>query len=356
MSDECLSATHYLFIIRQLHMKPQIKEVAGGDPQAGQDVTSYLDRLNPLPFHKNSQHGKAIAALVAVCFLWGTTWLASREGVKHMPALQLAGIRQLLGGLCYVGFFLIKGYRLPKGKEWGPILILSFLNFLLSNGLSTWGVKFISAGLGSIIGAIFPLWLVLIAAFNSRSKLRFNTVVGLLLGFAGVCVIFYDHLDDFLNPAFRFGIFISIASTWSWAFGTLYTKKQAANFNPYFSLGLQMVISGITLVGGSFALGYAIPFGEIPRTSWIAIAYLVTAGSVLTFMAYLYALQHLPTEQVSLYAYVNPVVAVLLGWLLLDEELSGYIVIGMLITLVGVYLVNNSIMKMLPAKPAKEEI
>jgi drug/metabolite transporter (DMT)-like permease len=329
------------------------KNVAAGDPQAGQDVTSYLERLNPLKFHQKSQHGKAILALLAVCFFWGTTWLASREGVQHMPALQLAGIRQFLGGFCYVSFFLIKGFRLPKGKEWGPILILSFLNFLLSNGLSTWGVKYISAGLGSIIGAIFPLWLVLIASIGSRAKLRVNTLAGLLLGFAGICVIFYDHLHDFLNPEFRFGIFISVASTWSWAMGTLYTKKQAANFNPYFSIGLQMVISGVVLFSGSHALGYAIPLSAIPTASWLAIAYLVSAGSVIAFMAYLYALQHLPTEQVSLYAYVNPVVAVLLGWLWLDEKLTGYIIGGMLITLAGVYLVNKSVMRMLP--PAKKE-
>ena len=327
-----------------------IKNVAGSDPQAGQDVTSYLNRLNPLQLHKRSQHGKAVLALLAVCFFWGTTWLASREGVQHMPALQLAGIRQFLGGLCYVVYFLIKGFRLPKGREWGPILILSFLNFLLSNGLSTWGVKYISAGLGSIIGAIFPLWLVLIAAIGSKSKLRFNTVAGLLLGFAGICIIFYDHLHDFLNPEFRFGIFISVASTWSWALGTLYTKKQAANFNPYFSIGLQMVISGLVLFGGSHALGYAIPLTAIPAASWIAIAYLVSAGSVIAFMAYLYALQHLPTEQVSLYAYINPVVAVLLGWLWLNEKLTGLIVGGMMITLLGVYLVNKSIVKILPAK------
>lgn len=326
-----------------------IKNVASSDPQAGQDVTSYLERLNSLQFHKKSQHGKAIVALLAVCFFWGTTWLASREGVQHMPALQLAGIRQLLGGMCYVSFFLIKGFRLPKGKEWGPILVLSFLNFLLSNGLSTWGVKYISAGLGSIIGAIFPLWLVLIAAIGSRSKLRFNTVAGLLLGFAGICTIFYDYLNDFLNPEFRFGIFISVASTWSWALGTLYTKKQAANFNPYFSIGLQMVISGTVLFGGSHALGYAIPLAYIPAASWIAIAYLVLAGSVIAFMAYLYALQHLPTEQVSLYAYINPVVAVLLGRVWLNERLTGYIVVGMLITLAGVYLVNKSVVKLLPA-------
>jgi drug/metabolite transporter (DMT)-like permease len=332
---------------------PQIRNVASSDPQVGQDVTSYLNKFNPLQFHKKSQHGKAILALLAVCFFWGTTWLASKEGVRHMPALQLAGIRQFLGGLCYVSFFLIKGTPLPKGKEWRPILILSLLNFMFSNGLSTWGVKYISAGLGSIIGAIFPLWLVLIAMAGSKAKMGLHTIVGLLLGFAGICIIFYDHLQDFLNPEFRFGILLSIISTWTWAVGTLYTKKQALKFNPYFSIGLQMIISGSVLFATTHALGYAIPLTTIPWESWTAIAYLVLAGSVIAFLAYLYALQHLPTEQVSLYAYINPVVAVLLAWIWLDEKLNGYIICGMLVTLVGVYLVNKAAMKLLPI--SKEE-
>src|ERR671912_355500 len=130
--------------------------------------TSYL---KPFYLNRQGQRGKALMALAAVCFFWGTTWLASKEGVRHMPALQLAGLRQSLGGICYVLFFMLKGARLPRGKEWGVVLMLSFLNFMLSNGLSTWGVKFISAGLGSIIGAIFPLWLVIIGIFSAQSKM-----------------------------------------------------------------------------------------------------------------------------------------------------------------------------------------
>src|SRR6185436_17628505 len=147
-----------------------------------------------------------VFALSLVCFLWGTTWLASKEGVKYMPALQLAGIRQLIAGLCYVIFFLIKGTSFPKGEEWIPVLVLSFLNFVLSNGLSTWGVQYISAGLGAIMGAIFPLWLVVIGLFSSAKKIPVRAIIGLLFGFGGVCIIFYDHLHDFLNEGFQFGI------------------------------------------------------------------------------------------------------------------------------------------------------
>ncbi|HEX2607472.1 MAG TPA: EamA family transporter [Flavisolibacter sp.] len=312
------------------------------DPQNTLNVAvRYLSYLNPLQLHKRTRKVKAYFALAMVCFFWGTTWLASRQAVLHMPALQMAGMRQLIGGSCYVLFFLYKGATWPTRREWGSILVLSLLNFLLSNGLSTWGVQYISAGLGSIIGAIFPLWLVVIGLFTHPSELKKRTILGLLIGFAGICIIFYEHLSDFLLPDFRFGIFLSLAATWSWAFGTLYTKKHAAGFNPYFGLGLQMVLSGVTSLGISRAAGLFVPISSIPWQSWAAIGYLVVFGSIISFVAYLYALQYLPTTQLSLYAYINPIVAVFLGSILFGELLTIYIAIGVLVTLVGVYLVKG---------------
>jgi drug/metabolite transporter (DMT)-like permease len=316
-----------------------------GDPQTLPAAVRYLSYLNPLTIRKKSQKAKAVFALGLVCFFWGTTWLASRKGVQYMPALQLAGIRQFIGGSFYVIYFLLRGTRLPKGREWMPIIVLSCLNFLLSNGLSTWGVKYISAGLGSIIGAIFPLWLVVIGIFSTHMPLKKKAALGLILGFAGICVVFFEHLHDFIDPKFRLGILLSIASTWSWAFGTIYTKKHAAYFNPYFGLGLQMVISGMSLFAVSNFTGNAIPLVAIPWQSWAAIAYLAIFGSVISFIAYIYALQHLPTEQVSLYAYINPVVAVFFGWVLLNEPLSIYMIAGVLITLSGIYLVNRNVIR-----------
>jgi drug/metabolite transporter (DMT)-like permease len=304
------------------------------------------DPTHKTPFlQQKGTRFKALFALGMVCFFWGTTWIASRQGVKHMPALQLAGIRQSIGGLLYVIFFLGKGRTLPRGKEWGPIIILSLLNFALSNGLSTWGVKYISAGLGSIIAATFPLWIVIINMFTVRSGIPGKAVMGLLLGFTGVCVIFYEHLADFLQPEFRFGILLSLAASWTWAFGTLYTKQQAAAFNPYFSLGLQMLISGILTSVIAIASGQTVAIQEIPWQSWTAIAYLAIFGSVISFIAYLYALQNLPTQQVSIYAYINPIVAVVLGSLIFDEKLTVFIVVGGAITLLGVHLINQAYRK-----------
>lgn len=317
------------------------------DPQSTQNLAlRYLSYFNPFHLKKRGKRGKALIALALVCFFWGTTWLASKEGVRHMPALQLAGMRQLFGGLFFIIFFMVKGAGFPRGREWRIILMLSFLNFMLSNALSTWGVKYISAGLGSIIGAIFPLWLVIIGLFTKADALRPKAIAGLALGFAGICVIFYQHLYDFGNPEFRFGIFLSLCSTWSWAFGTIFTKKHATGFNPYFSLGFQMLISGATLVTITYASGTAIPVAAIPWQSWAAISYLVIFGSVISFAAFLYALQNLPTEQASLYAYINPVVAVLLGALIFGEMLTVVIGGGVMLTLYGVYLVNKAAIKL----------
>lgn len=288
--------------------------------------------------------GLPILALCWVSFFWGTTWLASKEGVKHMPALQLAAIRQFIGGSLYLAFFIFKKTPWPKGIQWKSILILSLLNFVLSNGLSTWGVKYISSGLGAIIGAMVPLWIAIISIFKGERITRL-AVLGIVICFGGVCVIFYEHLMDFLQPNFQFGILLSIAATITWAFGTLYTKKKAASFNPYFSLGLQMFISSIFLFAFVGATSTSIPMSEIPSNSWWPIAYLVIFGSVFTFIAFIYALQNLPTELSSVYSYINPIVAVILGAFVFDEPLTIAIAFGGSITLLGLYTINYAMRK-----------
>ena len=294
----------------------------------------------------NRPGGKPVLALIWVCFFWGTTWIASKEGVKYIPAIQMCAIRQLFGGCLYLLYFGYNKHPWPKGKQWVTILILSALNFMLTNTLSTWGVKFISSGLGAIIAAIVPLWIVIITMFQGY-RLPVKAMTGLMLGFGGVCIIFYDHLKDFLNADFRLGIFLSLAASISWAFGGLYTKKHAANFNPYFSMGLQMIISALALFGVTYTTGDMISISNIPLNAWLAVSYLVIVGSVLTFIAYVYMLQRLPTSQASIYAYINPVVAVLLGAVIFHEKLNMYVAIGGAVTIFGVYLVNDSFKKKL---------
>lgn len=295
-------------------------------------------------FKKIDSLGLPIIALLWTCFFWGTTWLASKEGVKHMPALQLAAIRQFIGASFYIAFFLLKKEPFPKGKQWKTILILAVLNFVLSNGLSTWGVKYISSGLGAVIGAIFPLWIVIISLFNGE-RLSKISILGLLISFAGVCVVFSDYLSDFIKPDFRFGILLSVIATVTWAIGSMYTKKKAKNFNPYFSLGLQMLLSSILLFAYTGATGTSVSILEIPSQAWWSIAYLVVFGSITTFVAFIYALQNLPTEISSIYAYINPIIAVILGAIVFNEPLTITLGIGVVVVLIGIYLVNKGIEK-----------
>ena len=269
---------------------------------------------------KKKAIGLPFIALCWISFFWGTTWIASKEGVKHMPAMQLVVLRQFFGGIIYLTYFLIKRAPWPTQRQWRNILVLSILNFMLSNGLSTWGVKYISSGLGAIIGSIFPLWIVIISFFRGE-KVSWKAVLGLIICFFGICVIFYDYLHDFLNPEFRFGIILSVIATFTWALSSIYIRENRTNFNPYFSLS------------------------EIPAVSWWSIAYLVVFGSVLTFIAFIYALEHLPKEVSSLYAYINPMVALFFGYILFNEPLTVSIAIGGFVTLTGLFLVNKAIKK-----------
>ena len=219
------------------------------------------------------------------------------------------------------------------------ILFLALFNFAFSNVLATWGIQYISSGLGSILGAIFPLWIVIIY-FLQKHKLAKLAIAGMLLGFSGVCIIFYDHLKDFLVADFRFGIFLSIIATITWAIGSVYTQKQVDDFNPYFGLGLQMFFSGIFLIGISSATAKTVPLEKIDAHTWMALAYLILVGSIATFAAYVYTLKTLPIAIASVYAYINPMVAVILGIYIFNEKVTAGILIGGVVILAGVYIVN----------------
>ncbi|WP_366185974.1 EamA family transporter [Flavobacterium ovatum] len=286
--------------------------------------------------------GLPILALIWVGFFWGTTWIASKEGVRYIPAIQMVAIRQFLAGSIYIVYFLTTKSPWPKGKQWKTIIILAILNFTFSNGLSTAGVKYISSGLGAIIAAIFPIWIVIISFFQGE-KMAKLAVTGILISFGGICIIFYEHLSDFLIPDFRLGILLSVIATITWSFGTLHTKKKATTYNPYFSLGFQMFISSLLLFAYNEATGTSVSLSDIPINTWYAVIYLVVVGSLVTFTVFVYTLQKLPPEMSSLYVYMNPIVAILLGSAIFDESLTLSIALGGGVTLIGLYLVNKSL-------------
>lgn len=283
-------------------------------------------------------------ALFLTSTIWGTTWVAAKFGVEVMPALHLSSIRQLIGGLLYVAFFLfIKKFKLPTRKQFVWLFVMSLLMFVSANGLSTWSISFIPSGLGALIGALYPLCVVLIETLFFKSKgMRPLTFIGLILGILGIGVVFYEHIFHTGEENFMFGIILALIAMLSWSVGTVFIARNKTEIDPYYGIGWQMFLGGIMLYIITFISGDRIPETEIPEQAWWSIAYLVVLGSLVAFAAFIYSMKKLNTSLASLYAYINPIIAMLLGAVLLGEKLSAYILWGSLITIAGVFLVNWS--------------
>lgn len=289
----------------------------------------------------------AYIALGLVSFFWGTTYIVARIGAQHIPGLFVAGVRQFLSGLILVTFFLIKGYKIPDWKILKRISIQGVFLLCIANGLLTWSVEFISGGLAAIIAALVPLFIALFTGWLSKcAKITKPMIIGLIVGFAGVTVIFYDYLGQMQNKSFLFGVVLAMLSTLSWSFGTVYTAKQKPKIDILFSVGLQMFIAGVLMLIVCGVTGKYSNLALANYSSLLALLYLIVIGSLLTYSAYVFAISKLPATQVSVYAYINPIVAVVLGWLLLAEKMNFIMLIGMIITLGGVYIVNRESKKL----------
>jgi drug/metabolite transporter (DMT)-like permease len=282
----------------------------------------------------------AYIALAIVSIFWGTTYLASSVGVRHMHGVMLAGIRQAVAGFLITGFFLLRGYKLPEKMVLSKLFIIGTLMLCGGNGLLTWAMKYIPSGLGAIIAATIPIWITIASYFLvQRTRLSMQLIIGMILGFGGVAGIFYNYLSSLMNPDFQFGILIAFGSCIFWALGSVLTAKWALGVNYLYGAGFQMFFSGIImLLVATFFLGQHVEVSTFTTELWESLLYLV-------LVAYVFALNNLPPAQVSIYAYINPVVAVLLGWLILHEQLTWLTGLCSVVTIGGVYLVNNAINK-----------
>lgn len=289
---------------------------------------------------------KAYFALGLVSFFWGTTYIASKIGADNMPGLFVSGLRQFMSGIILVAWFLIRGYQLPGWDVLKKISVQSIFMLCLANGLLTWSLEYISGGLAAIIAALVPLFIALFTVWLSKcAKITRWMVVGLVIGFAGVFTIFYDYLAQLQSKTFVFGVILALLSTLSWSFGTVYTSKQKPPIDILFNVGLQMLVAGVLVLIVCGITGKYISLADVNRDSWLALIYLVVFGSLVAYSAYVFVISKLPPTQVSIYAYINPIVAVVIGWLLLSEKMNANMIIGTLITLSGVYLVNREFKK-----------
>ena len=294
-----------------------------------------------------SDKTKGYIALCITSFVWGTTWVVSKLGVMEVPALQLACIRQFCGGSIFVLFFLLyKKLPLPTAKQFRWLFVMSIILFVSANALSTWGIKYIPSGLGALIGALYPLCVVIIEkVFFKSKKLTALTLLGLFLGIAGIALVFYENAFSGNDPNFLFGLALSITAMLSWSAGTIFMARNKVEINTYYGVGWQMLISSVILFIVIQFLPDAVPLTKLSSRFWLVVLYLVVFGSLIAFVAFIYSIKKLPAAISSLYAYINPIIAMLCGYLFLKEKLSSSIFIGSFVTLVGVILVNYYVKK-----------
>ena len=284
-------------------------------------------------------------ALCITSFVWGTTWVASKIGVAEIPALQMAYIRQFLAGMSFLIFFMLyKKLSFPTRQQLVWLIIMALLMFVLANGLSTWSLKFIPTGLSALVGALYPLSVVIIEmVFFKNRNLTMLTFAGLLLGITGIGIVFYENAFQAHPSGFLFGVSLSVIAMLSWSAGTVIIARKKMDINPYYATGWQMLISSLVLFVVAESTMQTIPFTHISSTVWWVITYLVLMGSILSFVAFIYSMKKLPAAISSLYAYINPLVAMVTAAILLHEKLNINILWGAIVTLAGVFMVNYSI-------------
>jgi drug/metabolite transporter (DMT)-like permease len=290
----------------------------------------------------NKQTFKAYAAFASISFFWGTTYLAIRIGVEVMPPALLAGLRFIIAGLLFLGWLVIRGHKIPGGRAILDIMIVAVALLTIANGAVVYAEQWVPSGFASLIIATLPLMMVIMLGFMKKGEhLTRRKIGGIILGFAGIVLLVWPDLQADMEPDYLKGIIILFIAPVAWGAGTLYAKYHQTSIEPKMAAAMQMLVGGILLLCIS-ALA-----GEFPEFyfSWQGMAalwYLIVFGSFLGYGCYIYALQHLQPSVVSTYTYINPVVAVFLGWLILNERLDGHIIVSTLVILAGVILVKTS--------------
>jgi drug/metabolite transporter (DMT)-like permease len=292
--------------------------------------------------NKMAKQTKAYVALVFICIVWGTTYLAIRVGVMHYPAFLFAGVRQTIAGVILMMVALVISSKKDISKKnIMRQMLIGFLMLTVGNGCVTWGEKYIPSGIAALICSLMPLFAVSMNLMSSK-KDHFNATIGfgLLMGVAGVGLIFRQNLADIARPAYLGGMIAIIIATAGWAWGSAINKKDHGPVNAFLNSGMQLFFGGIFMLLLSPAIDDYRGLQLWNTSGLLAMVYLIIFGSVLAYAAYMYALSKLPVGMATIYAYINPLIAVLAGYALLQEPLNIYIALAFVTIIISVYLVN----------------
>jgi drug/metabolite transporter (DMT)-like permease len=301
------------------------------------------------------KHPRALvfAAFAAVYLIWGSTYLAILLAIKTIPPFFMAGTRFLIAGLILLIWAFIRGEQLPDKKSLWKISLSGILMLSVGNAVLGWVEQYLPTGLAAILVATVPLWFVLLD--KREWKFYFSNrgiILGLFVGFAGILLLFSGKgAAGLFNSKMKvISLIVMLVGTIGWTIGSLYSKYQKIEGSTLMKAAIQMIAASIVIFIGGFALKEekTLVLKNITGTSLAALAYLIVMGSLVAYLAYIWLLNIRPASLVGTYAYVNPIVAVFLGWLIAGESINAQKIIGLMVIIAGLVIVNLSKEKSLP--------
>ncbi|MCF8239420.1 MAG: EamA family transporter [Saprospiraceae bacterium] len=289
---------------------------------------------------------KAWLALAAVCIIWGTTYMANKVGVTHVPPLLFSAIRQITAGTLILGWFALRSGIPWKDKAYFRFqATIGFFLLSIGNGVSLVGLRYLDSGIAALLSASLPIVIVLLnLAMRSDDRPSWNGILGISLGMAGILFMSWDELHVSTESRFVWGLLFLLIALTGWAYGSLISKSKTWTYPVLLNAGIQMVAGGTITLTFSYPLETWSEMHWSPEVTW-AMVYLVLIGSLIAYTSYMYALAHMPATIVSIYSYINPLIALVVGWAILDERLDSRVGIATLLILGGVYLVNRDYLR-----------
>jgi drug/metabolite transporter (DMT)-like permease len=280
---------------------------------------------------------RVVLAFLAIYILWGTTFLAIRIAVHEVPPLFAAGTRMFLAGTILLGWMLLRGAPWPTRVHWRNLALMGILLFVVDYGPLFWAEKYVPSGIAAVLAATVPLMTIALEMFIFRMQpFRWSLVGAVLLGFCGVGVLLLPDPHQHLPIIPSIAILVGTAG---WCIGTVLSRKMALPDSRPVTSGAAMMIGGAVLLVLSGAFGELHPWPHVSRSGALALAYLIAFGSLLAFTAYVWLLGRMPASTVSSYAYVNPVVAVALGYFVASEPITAHTIAGAALVLLSVFLI-----------------
>lgn len=311
-------------------------------PPGGGDLTGAVN-LSPPASTRPPARSAFILAFAAIYLIWGSTYLGMRVAVETMPPFLMTGLRFIFAGGGLLGFLWLRGASWPTARQWRINAIVAAFLLVGGNGVVAWATQYIPSGITALMLGVSPLFIVLTEwAWPGGSRPTGSTMLALLLGFSGVAWLaapWEQPAEGGLLPA---GVLAILAACASWGIGAIYSRHARHGAEPFAAAATQMLAGGVMLTLLAVPLGDFARFeaAAISGRSWIAFVYLTAVGSLVGFSTFVWLMKHSTPARVSTYAYVNPVVAVFLGWLLLNEPITPRTLVASAIIVTAVAMIT----------------